>query len=655
MAWKMRLIQGLLLLMVSLPFAFFTDCQNIEKGQGKYVTLAVEDYKNAVYASWVGQLIGNTYGLSYEFSFIDEPGPDSFPYGYGSTLAELEKYNGAYSDDDTDIEYMYLSVMEESGIEPTYGQLAAAWKRHVKERVWFANRMALTLMHAGHYPPVTGMKGFNSEWFQIDPQLVNEIWSVTAPGMIDYAVAKSEFSARITSDDFGLEPTKHYAAMYSAAFFEKDIEKLIDIGLRVIPENGRFYQAVKDVKEACQTYPSEWQKARKTIKDKYYRIQDYNRHSWAAVDAILNGAFGIMALIYGEGDFQKTLDYCCALGMDADNQAATMCGLLGIVNGMEGIPRHLMFPIEGAGWEKPFNDSYKMITREGLTDATIKELADRTSRQGERIILANGGAVVSEEGRMVYRINIASQFKPPFELNPIPELVTEVNTPLSYPVYSGTPAGNAALTTKGTLPPGITLKNQMIEGIAVSAGTFEFELIASWAGEVRRVPVSIIVHSKNLATEAVDVLYNEQAIDHSIELIRDGQNDKTYYSIKNDGRRETDYYGYLWDDPVMISGLIYNTGAPHEFSGWFTSFDVEFLHDGHWEKIEAVNLHPQMNLDNSQWLKPAFMEYHISFPPVQSRGIRIMGLPGGIEKDAANAHLGKQYYTAISELKAFSD
>ena len=80
--------------------------------------LSVKEYQDAVYASWIGQIIGNTYGLGYEFKFIDEPGPDNFPYGYSFTLENLKKYNGAYSDDDTDIEYMYLTQMEKDGIEP---------------------------------------------------------------------------------------------------------------------------------------------------------------------------------------------------------------------------------------------------------------------------------------------------------------------------------------------------------------------------------------------------------------------------------------------------------------------------------------------------------------------------------------------------------
>ena len=48
--------------------------------------IPVAEYRERVAASWLGQIVGNIYGLSYEFRFLEEPGPDRFPYGYGATL-----------------------------------------------------------------------------------------------------------------------------------------------------------------------------------------------------------------------------------------------------------------------------------------------------------------------------------------------------------------------------------------------------------------------------------------------------------------------------------------------------------------------------------------------------------------------------------------
>lgn len=621
-------------------------------GAVSHQLLPVEAYQDAVYASWLGQVIGNTYGLCYEFQFIDNPGPDSFPYGYTWTLDLLRRHDGAFSDDDTDIEYMYLTQMEKHGITPTYHQLAEAWKRHVKTKVWCANRMALTLMHAGHYPPVTGAVGYNSQWCQIDPQLVNEIWAVTAPGMIDYAVEKSRFAAHITNDSFGIEPTLHYAAMYSAAFFEMDINRLIDIGTAALPASSRFAKIVEHVKQLYAQYPEDWQHARRIVKENYLVSEEYNKHAWPPIDANLNGAYGIMALLYGQGDFQRTLDYSCAFGMDADNQAATMCGLLGIVNGLEAIPRNLMFPLEGVNWEKPFNDSYKMITREGLRDAKLSDMAARIATQGEKVILENGGELVERSGVKYYKIPFNASFTAPVELNPLPHFYSEVNRSFSYPVYT---AGRE-ITVKGTLPPGIKLEGSLLKGIPNSPGDYDFSLLINEGStDEKSISVNFTIHSPNLAPKASAVIFNQNAVDKNIEIIRDGKTDQTYHSIKKGSAREIDYYGYSWDEAQTIASLSFNNGVPSEFCGWFTSFDISYLRNGQWWKIREFEMDPLMNLDNSQWLKPHLMDYEISFPPVTTKGIRIKGWAGGIPKDAGNAHLGMQYYTSVAELRVYAE
>jgi len=643
----------LFLLMVCTAIGFTTKKEEPSGGPKNRKLISVQEYKDAVYASWIGQVVGNTYGLNYEFKFIDNPGPDKFPYGYDWTLDSLKKYNGSYSDDDTDIEYMYLLQMEKYGIEPNYGQLAEAWKKHVKIKVWCANRVALTLMHAGHYPPVTGSKEYNAQWCQIDPQLTNEIWAVTAPGMLDYAVRKSEFSARITSDSFGLEPTLHYAAMYSAAFFENDINKLIDIGTAALPEGARFAKMVKHIQQIHRDNPTDWKAARKIVKDSYYVNADYNKNAWAVIDADMNGALGILALLYGKADFQKTLDFCCAFGMDADNQAATMCGLLGIINGIGAIPKDLMFPIKDSNWTLPFNDVYKMITREAMPDAKLTDMAARMAAQGEKIILANGGEIIEKDGKKYYSINTDAKFTPPFELNPLPVTHVEVDQTFEYPIYTGGQAGSAVLSTSGDLPEGIRLEDRKLQGKPTKEGKYHFKIIAKQARKEKSIDVDFVVHSKNMAVSASKIIFNENAIDKNIELIRDGSNMKTYYSIKKGELREKDFYGYIWDEPQEISSIMYNNGTPQEYCGWFTSFDVEYLHDGKWVRVEKINVYPEMDLTNVQWLKPQMIDYNISFKPLKTKGIRIVGMAGGIPKDPANAYLGLQYYSSISELKIY--
>src|SRR5690606_39098943 len=85
--------------------------------------LSRDELRAKLYAFWLGQMVGNISGLPHENQYIDKPGPATFPYGYSGNLERLKETDGAFSDDDTDIEYIYLLQMEKHGPEPTYRQL----------------------------------------------------------------------------------------------------------------------------------------------------------------------------------------------------------------------------------------------------------------------------------------------------------------------------------------------------------------------------------------------------------------------------------------------------------------------------------------------------------------------------------------------------
>ena len=663
-----RIIVGLLCLVVASAASMKFNVVVGNEIERPVVRLSNQEYEEKVYASWLGQIVGNIYGLSYEFRFIDEPGPDEFPYGYGDSLERVREVGGAFSDDDTDIEYMYLLQMEKHGVEPTYEHLANAWKYHVRDKVWVANRSALTLMHAGYSPPITGNRAYNPNWFQIDPQLVNEIWAVTAPGMLDYAAQKSAWAAKITNDDFGIEPTVHYAAMYAAAFFEKDIHRLIDIGTAALPDGSRFAATVEHMKRLHEQYPQDWQRARRAMAEAYYGEFDYNRGAWAAVDANLNGAAGILALLYGAGDFQRTLDYAAGMGFDADNQAATMSGLLGIVNGLQGIPEELLFPLGKNEWQKPFNDMYRNVSRHDLPDASIQDMASRTARQGEKIILANGGRKVRVDGVDYYEINTSAKFTPPFELVTAPVLLAETGREFSFRFYFAADAETAAYDLSGgSLPPGLMLDGNLITGTPTQTGLYRFEVLVSSGKAERRGDFAIRVHGENLARSATGILYNGidgieavrdgQVIGNpDIEVIRDGDgHGQTYYNRAPDVKPRVNYYGYTWDEPRTVSTLVYNPGMPEEWGGWFTSLEVQYQDEGgEWRTAQLLSIDPGLDFDNSQWLKGAYIDQSLTIDPVTTRAIRIIGDAGGIEQDARNGG-EKRHYTAISELAAYAD
>lgn len=632
--------------------------------------ISVADVQDKIYASWLGQIIGNIYGLPHENAYIQEPGPEEFPYGYGKNAERLKNVNGAFSDDDTDFEYMYLLAMEKYGSEPKYHQLAESWRYHVRDRVWLANRAALGAMHFGYTPPVTGMQLYNPHWFQIDPQLVNEIWAVTAPGMVKYAAAKSDWAARITNDGWGVEPTIHYGAMYAAAFFESDIYKLIDIGVNALPPNSRFALTVKEMKALYKKYPDDWRAARKEMADKFYHYEPENTKTiW---NANLNGACGILALLYGQGDFQKTLDLACAIGFDADNQAATMCGLLGIISGTKGLPTELLFPFEDMDWELPFNDFYKNVSRFDMPDASLKDMAIRMAQQADQIILQHGGKKVTKNDGDYYVINTRAQFIPPLEFPNAPAPYIEIGQPVNYEfILSGDSQSLHWSLISGDLPADLKFSNGRLTGIPEESGLFPLTIKVRSGDKELTHNYVLIARDRNLASDAVKILSNvsetnvaardsmwlsvaSSLYSNQVSVINDGirfGDGSVFYSIDDTHAPKIDYYGYEWNDLQNIGLIGFNTGSMEENGGWFTDLIVQYIDEqGNWKPVQNLKIIPELLDGDKPFNKAHFVEYLLAFEPVTTKAIRIIGNAG----NAPHWFSRPSYFTSISELTVHS-
>ena len=153
-------------------FAYIALCLLALASCQKPLEITRTQLKDKIAGAWLGQMVGNIYGLEYENKFVDEPGEG--PFVFNKAIRKMTDVDGAFSDDDTDVEYLYLLMMEKNGVDPTYAQVKESWMYHIRDRVWLANRAALGLMHYGFTPPLTGDKRYNPHWFQIDPQLFGQ-------------------------------------------------------------------------------------------------------------------------------------------------------------------------------------------------------------------------------------------------------------------------------------------------------------------------------------------------------------------------------------------------------------------------------------------------------------------------------------------------
>lgn len=335
---------------------------------------------------WAGQMIGNIQGLPYEFKYKEKPGP--IPE-FVPNLPECR------SDDDTDIELLHLLAMDRlRTLKLPYPVVAREWVGGINQAVWIANARARDLMRAGVPPPWTGHPALNPHaHYNLSGQFCAESYGLLAPGLPRAAGEIGLHYTRISIRGEPEESTAWTTALVSLAFFEHDVGRLLDQARKSVRPESQHAEMLADVAAWHAASPGDWRAVRDRIHEKYFVERGWN---WNAT--ITNGALVVAALLFGEGDFTRTLQLSFAMGYDADCNAA-LCGtVLGV---MEGASRMAAQP----GWILP--EVYVNVTRDRFPKhLTLEYISAMTLRLAELAIRERGGRQVRRDGEVYYRIPV---------------------------------------------------------------------------------------------------------------------------------------------------------------------------------------------------------------------------------------------------------
>ena len=302
--------------------------------------------------------------------------------------------NGARSDDDNDFELTHLYFMDQQGVlKLPYPRIVEIWKANMNAGIWFANEKARKLMDQGVMPPATGDVA-NNEFasYNLSAQFCMESYGMIAPGMPQTAADIGIHYAHIAVSGEPIHAAQFWTSLISlSAFHQGTTEQLLDEALKAIDPASAHAQVVRDAIQAYRDNPDDWMAARQTIYEKWLVQRKWNRNSTPS-----NGGMVVLALLYGKGDFYKSLQYAMALGLDADCNAAAVGALLGVRMGHKQIAA---LP----GYKMP--DLYLNKTRPQLpAEMKVSEQADLLMRVCEKVILEHGGEKVEIEGQPGYRI-----------------------------------------------------------------------------------------------------------------------------------------------------------------------------------------------------------------------------------------------------------
>lgn len=313
-----------------------------------------ERIKDKIHACWIGKNIGGTIGGPYE-------GKQELLNitGFSSSKGE------PLPNDDLDLQIIWLCAMEEVGpYSLGANEIGDYWLSYLPAP-WNEYGIGKANMRSGIPAPLCGELN-NEHWRHSNGAWIrSEIWACLAPG---YPHVARRYALADACIDHGMgEGTaaeQFTATMESLAFFNNDIRDILNKSLEAIPENSCVARCVRIAMDGYDN-GLDWKDVRNAL------VEDSKDLGWFMAPA--NVGFVVTGLLYGEGDFKKSMLIAVNCGDDTDCTAATVGAFLGILGGSAGIPQD---------WAEYIGDEIITISidRTYLTASSIKTCTDLTER-----------------------------------------------------------------------------------------------------------------------------------------------------------------------------------------------------------------------------------------------------------------------------------
>jgi hypothetical protein len=236
----------------------------------------------------------------------------------------------------------------------------------------------------GIMPPQSGHWLANPHADDIDFQIEADFAGLMSPGMVNAAAEVSDRAGHIMNYGDGWYGGVYIAAMYALAFIRSDVEKIAEEALQVLPPRAAFTRTMADVIRWHREDPADWKSCWFKVQRKWSEDVGCPEGVFSSfdIDAKVNAAWVLVGLLYGGGDFGKTLEISARCGDDSDCNPASAGGILGTMLGYEKIP---------TSWRKGLAASeglpfpYVNISLREAYDLSFKHALAQVEKQGGRV------------------------------------------------------------------------------------------------------------------------------------------------------------------------------------------------------------------------------------------------------------------------------
>ncbi|WP_306326625.1 ADP-ribosylglycohydrolase family protein [Streptomyces venezuelae] len=344
-----------------------------------------------VLGGWTGRIAGNMLGkpveqgeywtreridaylrLSDALPLTDylpppQPGASGFALRPGWERCVRGGVDGSCRDDDVDWSILGLHLLESYGFGFSTEQVGQEWLLRLPYLQTFtAERVAYRNLANGLRPPLTATyDNPYQEW--IGALIRADVYGWSSPGDPRRAAALARRDAVLSHTGNGVYGAMWAAALIAAAFTAPDVRSALERSLERIPASCRLARTVRDTMALHEAGLD---------RDATLATQAGRTAGLGWIHVVPNAAVLTAGLLYGEGDFTRTIALTVRGGLDTDSNGATAGSVAGVMCGAAAIPPR---------WKEPLRDRVDSAVF-GFDGVRIGELAERTVR------LAEGGS-----------------------------------------------------------------------------------------------------------------------------------------------------------------------------------------------------------------------------------------------------------------------
>ena len=393
-----------LILLIPVLLLILVSCsRNQEKKVADSRTISENVLKDKIAGGWAGKMIGVTYGAPTEFRAQGKTFNDSIKWIPSDV-------KGSIWQDDIYVQLTFLMTMDRYGIDAPAKKFQELFAK-AGYQLWHANVQGRKNYFDSIFPPMSGHPDYNLHADDIDFQIEADYIGFMCPGMPQTANKIADKIGHIMNYGDGVYGGVFVGALYSEAYFESNIPKLIDKALLSIPAESDYSKIIKDVLLLHGQYPNDWHSAWNELEAKWGTVDICGAGVTFNIDAKLNGAYIVMGLLYGDGDPAKTMEIATRCGQDSDCNPSNAMAVLGVIKGLSGLPQTYREAVQAIGDSLFINTTY-----------SYNKAVDQTLKYAKGLVVENGGQATDSE------LIIKVQASQPFALeDAFPKLVFDHN------------------------------------------------------------------------------------------------------------------------------------------------------------------------------------------------------------------------------------